>query len=846
MTVTPENEEAGYRLPRADYGEPEFADFEENGAREAQTIASVPFMITMAMKEKLAALGYSQDAISNTLPADAHKIINGQIKAVETKPKEVKPSCLEPDAAQIETFVNLLLRYAHPESWVNIRAFHDDASRKTFRQSPTQMKGGAEFLAKVAIDDARRAANALVPVVFCPPIASFIDGAKADEPNLAQGFSITVDLDKNPREARQTLEAILGKPTLAVASGGSWADPTTGELIPKVHLHWRLNKAAQGDNLEVLKKARKLAIALVDGDPTAAPIVHPFRWAGSWHRKDLKNPKLCQIVEQNPDVEIGLEEALGALTIAAERAGIAANQPQPSTGPSGATQYPAGEDWNVHIDRILKGEYLHASTRGLSAKLLQTGMQDGANVNLVRALLEMSPRRTSDPYIWQSRWQDIPKLVRDERAKIGPTHDHSQDSAPAPIQLPGQAPPLVPTAPASPFTFNIRPYKCPVEMFIPARDWVYGRHYLRGAVSCTVAAGGRAKTSLEHVEAMSMAIGRDLLTGFPCTQRRVLHLNAEEPQHELDLRFAAIRSAYGIKDEEYEGWLFVESLTDLPQEQRPKFAWTDRFGNAFPNMPVVEAFIDKCRELKIDVAQIDPLISFHKIRENVNEDMDVLVKEAFGLAAQKVGMSVDLSHHVRKPGQGQESSTIEDARGGGALVFACRIARVLNFITPGEASTLQIDETLRKRYIKIDDGKGNPKPLGAASWVEIEGQNLTNGEEVATLRRWQPATLTESLPSDTWQRIRALVRTGAFRVSDKSPEWLGWAVAKDLGIDIFPGGGNPKHLKAKVCNILFVCEKNKVIAREERPDEKRRPRAWYILGSMNDEGSHDDAPVLDD
>ena len=35
---------------------------------------------------------------------------------------------------------------------------------------------------------------------------------------------------------------------IVVESGGEWANPETGELEPKLHLHWRLQKPARGDD----------------------------------------------------------------------------------------------------------------------------------------------------------------------------------------------------------------------------------------------------------------------------------------------------------------------------------------------------------------------------------------------------------------------------------------------------------------------------------------------------------------------------------------------------------------------------------------------------------------------
>ena len=58
--------------------------------------------------------------------------------------------------------------------------------------------------------------------------------------NLHQGVDLSTESDQSPQAARSTLEALLGTATVVVESGGEWINPVTGEIEPKVHLHWRL------------------------------------------------------------------------------------------------------------------------------------------------------------------------------------------------------------------------------------------------------------------------------------------------------------------------------------------------------------------------------------------------------------------------------------------------------------------------------------------------------------------------------------------------------------------------------------------------------------------------------
>ena len=201
------------------------------------------------------------------------------------------PAMLEPDRDQIEIFVDAIFRHAGDKGFVAVRSFleHED---KVFRRSIADLAGGLRFLVDVCEDDARRAAQNPAPVVFCPPLAVFTGKDHAREQDVLLGLVLSVECDEHPQQARATLEALLGRATVVVQSGGRWINGG-GEPEDKLHLHWRLAKPAQGkDALAKLKLARELAARLVGGDPSNAPICHPIRWPGSWHRK--ATPRLAR------------------------------------------------------------------------------------------------------------------------------------------------------------------------------------------------------------------------------------------------------------------------------------------------------------------------------------------------------------------------------------------------------------------------------------------------------------------------------------------------------------------------------------------------------------------------
>jgi AAA domain len=101
---------------------------------------------------------------------------------------------------------------------------------------------------------------------------------------------------------------------------------------------------------------------------------------------------------------------------------------------------------------------------------------------------------------------------------------------------------------------------------ISRREFLYGKHYIRRNIGASIGAGGRGKTSQSHFEAVEMALGRNLATGaeLPQGPLRVLCLNAEEDQDELDRRVAAVCQRYDVSRADLGGRLFVKSVRDEP------------------------------------------------------------------------------------------------------------------------------------------------------------------------------------------------------------------------------------------------------------------------------------------
>lgn len=431
---------------------------------------------------------------------------------------------------EIGKFADALFRYAAPGTTVSVRAFYDDTpagKRESFRIKAHTVQDGLAGLSHAAARIASDAARCDRPVVFCPPIATFSDW-KADEPSLQNGLALSVECDRGANAARARLEGLLGPATVVVASGGEWLDESTGELQDKLHLHWRLNEptTASGEHHR-LKLARTLATALVGGDASNKPVVHPIRWPGSWHRKG--KPRLTRIVALT-EHEIDLGDALERLQEAVDQAGLATGQT--SRGLLSGDGTGEARDTAELVRQVLTGNDYHGPLTVLAMRLLKGGMQDGQAVLTLRGIMQAVPEAQRDlkeggmePGRWQARYNDIPRAVSTARGKLG---------APAAVEAePDDLAKLV-----NPATLQgIEP---------PKREWIVDGWLPVGTTTSLYGGAGFGKTLLAQQLQTATAIGAPFM-GLQTAQCKSLAFYCEDDQNEIHRRQLGICAHYGVE-----------------------------------------------------------------------------------------------------------------------------------------------------------------------------------------------------------------------------------------------------------------------------------------------------------
>lgn len=378
----------------------------------------------------------------------------------------------------------------------------------------------------------------------------------------------------------------------------------------------------------------------------------------------------------------------------------------------------------------------------------------------------------------------------------------------------------------APLVIHATPYSWRDPTTIAPRQWLYGRHLIGGFVSATVSPGGVGKSSLALVEAVAMASGQNLLGSGKPDPMAVWYLNLEDPRDEIERRLAAVCMQHRIGSDELGGRLYIDSGRDV------SIVLAERKGDRVViNERTRAALVAEIRRRQIAVLIVDPFVSSHRVPENDNGAIDLVVK-TWARIADEACCAVELIHHTRKPGNGQTELTVDDARGASALIGAVRSARVLNTMSKEDAEQAGIPQEERRRYFRVDDGKSNMQPpRDHAVWRCLVSVDLGNdtpdrpSDHVGVAVEWSPPSRMAGVTVADLDRVCSHVADGEYRCDVQSPAWVGHVVADVMAIDLETDAG-----KKRVKGVLNAWFASGALAKEWRADQRRQKREFVVVG----------------
>lgn len=377
------------------------------------------------------------------------------------------------------------------------------------------------------------------------------------------------------------------------------------------------------------------------------------------------------------------------------------------------------------------------------------------------------------------------------------------------------------------------------------RPFLYGTSVLSGFITVLAAPGGQGKTSVLIAAILAMCSGKNLIGAAPVRPLRVLYHSAEDDEAEAGRRIAGGMKHHGLTAADLGGRLFVTSGRG-PDARRIRLA---RMGAKGPEeVPgALDAIVDLAAAGKVDVIALDPLAAMHDLPENDNAAMNFLL-DLLRQIADRTGAAIILTHHTSKAAaQDMDAAGAGAVRGASAIVDGSRVTQTVIRMTPKEAARFGVPEEDRRNFLRIEDAKVNLSPARAARWVRIVSVPLgngagdwPNGDFVGVAEAWTPPTSQSGTAADL-ARVQAAIAASPrpFRADQRSPEWIGWLVARVMGLDT-GGPDTPKEDRTPAQNAALAqirahvtgwIQNGGLVVREERDPETRRVRGFVFAGT---------------
>jgi hypothetical protein len=379
---------------------------------------------------------------------------------------------------------------------------------------------------------------------------------------------------------------------------------------------------------------------------------------------------------------------------------------------------------------------------------------------------------------------------------------------------------LVTLADAAPtIGLSAEPYEFPDEATIPAWDFIYGRHLLRGTVSVTAASGETGKTTKSVAEALAMTTGKPLLGVAVARQMRVLLINLEDDRDSMAKRIAAAMKHYGLTPADVGDRLTVVARGEL----RLKLAGQVRGGRIEVDRAAVDDVVAFSRDRGIDVISVDPLRKTHQLNESDNVAMGELI-EVYEEIAAEANASVHVWHHMRK-GNGSDAS-VDSVRGASSIIDAARSVRVMEKMTEKAAEAFSVDE--RRRYFRSYNGKLNfAPPVDESEWFEIQTVTLDNagfGDSVGVITCWTPPDvddldISQAVISDIKERVGDEPKWKEHFLADV---WVGKVVGPAAGLD-------PRADRIRVMKLIEKLIREGHLMTKEAMDTGRREMKMFVV-----------------
>lgn len=275
---------------------------------------------------------------------------------------------------------------------------------------------------------------------------------------------------------------------------------------------------------------------------------------------------------------------------------------------------------------------------------------------------------------------------------------------------------------------------------IEPRELVYGRDYLAGVFSLTVASGGVGKSMLVIFEACDMAN----------QGKTVLLMMLEDDTSEVKRRIMACNIHHGLDPDKV-----GDNLIILTAEAKLTIAGMEHTKPVALDTDLLRASI---KEYQPSAVIIDPLVRTHEMSENDNVQMNFVAMQ-FASIARQFNTSLMLVHHARKGADNVARG--EKSRGASALMDASRNVRERRQLTENEAANINIDKQFVHEFIVVEHTKASYTAHSPTRYMRKIPVELPSGrfgsQTAATVESFAPERFEDIVTDEHREQIKEMV-----------------------------------------------------------------------------------------
>lgn len=354
---------------------------------------------------------------------------------------------------------------------------------------------------------------------------------------------------------------------------------------------------------------------------------------------------------------------------------------------------------------------------------------------------------------------------------------------------------------------------------IPVRPWVIRGWLLKRQVAMLIAPPGVGKSTITLQQAIAIATGREWGGWQIERPGKVMLINMEDDEHEMQRRTAAALEVMGVTQDEIAGRLIIHDgdreFLIIKSSPSGEIVWS----------PLVGELTETIKRNDISVLIVDPFAETLVGEENSNDAMK-RAATGFRQVARDADCAVMLVQHTSKA-MSSAAGDMNASRGGSSQVGVTRTVATIFDMAKEDAEKFGLPDKDRRFYIRWDDAKSNQSlKSGDTMWFKKVSIDIGNGtglhasDSVGAMTPWTPPDVFDNVSLAIANQILDELASGTYKEDRRAKNNGDWAGCPIMRI--------AEKTEEQAVRILKEWRSNEVIETFKDKDQTTRHERVFI------------------